>query len=146
MDKLRKRFVPADDQIPEDVQNKEAYIQHSLNNNGEYAYLIAHALYVTAISIMKDDHEYRYTNWDDIEHIITTALDMKDAAILLQLVQTVGASNVSPMQFYLDGYTCEGCGHESGRIPIPDIGETLIFQLTQRLSSTKINLIEMESN
>ena len=71
---------------------------------------------------------------------------MNDAAILLQLVQQVGAANVSPMQFYLDGYVCEGCGNVIKRIPIPDIGDTLIFQLTQRLSSTKINLIEMESN
>lgn len=148
MDRLRKRFTPTPDMIPEGLTPEETneFINDSLSNNGEYAYLMAHALYITAISIMKDDHEYRYTNWDDIEHIITSALDMNDAAILLQLVQQVGAANVSPMQFYLDGYVCEGCGNVIKRIPIPDIGDTLIFQLTQRLSSTKINLIEMESN
>ena len=133
MHELEKRFYP--DGRKEDTPE-----------NPEYGYLLAHALFITAISIIKDDKEYRYTNWDDIEKIITTALDMRDEAILIQLVEKVANSVSSPMQFYIENFTCDSCGHHEDRIPIPDIGDTLIFQLSQRLSSTEINLIEMESN
>jgi hypothetical protein len=92
------------------------------------------------------DTEYRYTNWDDIEKIITKSLDMKDAAILMQLIGKLSAETASPMSFYLENFTCDACGRHQDRIPIPDIGSILIFQLSQRLSSTEINLTEMELN
>lgn len=143
MDDLRNRFKPTPDMIPEGV-DPEAYIDDALNNNPEYSYLLAHALFITAISIVQGDTEYRYTTWEDIEKIITTALDMKDASILMQLVNKQASSNVSPMSFYLEDFNCDQCGKHEDRIPIPDIGNSLIFQLARRLSSTEINLIEME--
>jgi hypothetical protein len=140
MDKLRERFLP-----DRDMFNSEEEADEALNNNPEYSYLLAHAMFVTAISKIVDGTEYRYDNWDDIERIITTSLDMRDAAILLQLVNKLAAENVSPMDFYLENFKCDACGREEKRIPIPDIGNTLIFQLSRRLSSTEINLTEMES-
>ena len=141
MDKLRERFMPEDRDMFKDEEDLDAY----LNNNPEYSYLLAHAMFVTAISKIVDGIEYRYDNWDDIEKIITTSLDMRDAAILLQLVNKLAAENISPMDFYLENFKCDACGREEKRIPIPDIGGTLIFQLSRRLSSTEINLTEMES-
>lgn len=137
MDKLRERFAPGSE---DDEETNE-----KLNDNPEYSYLLAHAMFITAISKIVNGTEYRYDNWDDIEKIITTSLDMKDAAILMQLVNKQAAANISPMDFYLENFKCDACGREEKRIPIPDIGNTLIFQLSRRLSSTEINLTEMQS-
>ena len=71
---------------------------------------------------------------------------MNDAAILFQLVQKLASETFTPISFYLEDITCDKCGRHDKRIPIPDIGQTLIFQLSQRLSSTEINLTEMEQN
>jgi len=138
MDELRNRYNGNGSENLTDDEIEE--------NNAEYSYLVAHAMFVTAISIIKDGTEYRYDNWDDIEKIITTSLDMRDAAILMQLVNKVAGSTISPMEFYLENFTCEKCGRHEDRVPIPDIGQTLIFQLARRLSSTEIKLTEMESN
>lgn len=132
MDRLRERF--ADPETP----------NQDLSDNAEFNYLMSQALYVTSISKIIGDTEYRYTNWDDIEKIITTSLDMKDAAILMQLIGKLASETASPMTFYLENFNCDACGHHQDRIPIPDIGSILIFQLSQRLSSTEINLTEME--
>ena len=134
MDELRQRFI--DQGVDEDT----------IDENPEYNYLLAQALFVTGVSKVVDGVTYRYTNWEDIEKIITTALDMNDAAILMQLVQKLVSETMSPIDFYLENVTCESCGRHDDRIPIPDIGQTLIFQLSQRLSSTEINLTEMELN
>lgn len=134
MDQLRDRFI------------EQGVDEDQLDENAEYNYLLAQALFVSAISKVVDGVTYRYTNWEDIEKIITTALDMNDAAILMQLVQKLASETMSPIQFYLENVTCEKCGRHDDRIPIPDIGQTLIFQLSQRLSSTEIKLTEMEQN
>lgn len=134
MDALHDRFDPNGEISDEELQD-----------NAEYSYLLIHAMFITAISKVIDNQEYRYTNWDDIERIITTSLDMHDAAILMQLVQKQAAANISPIQFYLEDFNCDSCGRHEDRIMIPDIGNSLIFQLSRRLSSTEINLIEMES-
>jgi len=138
MNALEKRFYP--DGRTDDTEE-----------NPEHGYLLTHALFITAISIIKKNNkgeevEYRFDDWDDIEKIITTSLDMKDQAILLNLIQTIAKKTASPMQFYIENFTCDNCGHHDDRIIIPDIGEDLIFQLARRLSSTEINLIGMESN
>lgn len=133
MNQLEKRFYP-------DGRNEDT------PDNPEYGYLLTHALFISAMSIGKGNKEYRYTNWDDIEKIITTALDMKDQAILVKLIDTIARKTTSPMQFYIENFTCDACGHHDDRIIIPDIGEDLLFQLAQRLASTEIKLNGMESN
>lgn len=134
MDELRERFTDPD------------HPDADLSENAEFNYLMTQALFITSISKIVDDTEYRYTNWDDIERIITKSLDMRDAAILMQLIGKLSAETASPMSFYLEDFTCDACGKHQDRIPIPDIGSILIFQLSQRLSSTEINLTEMELN
>lgn len=143
MDQLEKRFYPnghvtdpdSPDYTPEDP---------------EYSYLLAHALFITAISIIKKDEngediEYRFTTWEDIEKIITKSLDMQDEAILMQLVGQIAGTTANPVQFYIEDFTCSVCGRHEKRVAVRDIGDTLIFQLSQRLSSTQIKLIETES-
>jgi hypothetical protein len=89
------------------------------------------------------DKEYRFTNWDDIEKIITTALDAEDSSVLLQIISK-SRSNVSPVTFRVDNINCPACGRHEEYIPIDDIGSTLLFQVSRRLSNTEINLIEMD--
>lgn len=143
MDQLEKRFYPDGHVTDQEDPNYTPEVP-------EYSYLLAHALFITAISIVKkneqgEDIEYRFTTWDDIEKIITKSLDMQDEAILMQLVGQIANTTASPVQFYIENFTCDACGKHEDRIPIPDIGDTLIFQLSQRLSSTQIKLIETES-
>jgi hypothetical protein len=87
--------------------------------------------------------EYRFTNWEDIEEIITKALDAEDSGILLKIIEKTRA-NVSPVSFYLENVDCPVCGRHEDRIPINEIGNTLLFQVSRRLSNTEINLIEMD--
>jgi hypothetical protein len=136
MDELRERFK-SENQSDEDFDE---------SNNAEYGYLLFQALFITAISKVVDGQTYRYTNWEDIEKIITTSLDMNDAGILFSLIKQVAEETRDPIQFYIEDVTCEKCGRHEKRIMIPDVGQSLLFQLSQRLSSTAINLTEMEQS
>lgn len=108
-----------------------------------FDYLSANALYISAMTIIKDGKEYRYTNWADIEKIITKSLDADDSGILLKLIQKSRA-NVSPVTFFIENVNCPRCHQHEDRIPINDIGNTLLFQVSRRLDNTEINLIEMD--
>lgn len=109
----------------------------------EFDYLSANALYISAMIIRKDNKEYRFTNWEDIEDIIKLSLDTDDSAILLKVIQKSRA-NVSPVDFYLEHVTCPKCHREEPKIPINDIGNTLLFQVSQRLDNIEVNLKEMD--
>ena len=53
-------------------------------------------------------------------------------------------NNVSPISFRVNDITCSACKQHYDYMPIPDIGGTLLFQVSQRLSNTQINLTEMD--
>lgn len=113
----------------------------------EFDYLSTNALFISALTIVKNENgqpmEYRYTNWDDIEKIITQGLDAEDSGILLKIIEKA-RNNVSPVSFRLNSIDCPVCGKHEEFIPINDIGNTLLFQVSRRLSNTQINLIEMD--
>lgn len=134
MEQLRKRFT------------KDEGDEDSPDNNDEHEFLLAHALFIKAVSKKVNGKTYRYTTWEDIEKVITESLDVHDSAVLMNLIRTVGMQNFDPIQFYIENITCDKCGRHEDRIDIPDIGQSLIFQLSQRLSSTEISLTEMEQN
>lgn len=113
----------------------------------EFEYLVSNALLVSAMTIIDEEDsskEYRYTNWEDIEDIITTMLDAEDSAILLQVTAKAREIYVSPVTFRLDNIECESCKHVNENLVIDDIAESLLFQVSRRLASTDINLIEMQ--
>jgi hypothetical protein len=138
MEELRKRFHPDD----EDGQ----LIDDKYNSDEEYNFLLGHAMFIKAISKTVDGKTYRYTNWDDIEKIITTSLSVHDSGALMRLINDVGMKTYNPVQFYIEDVTCDKCGRHDDRIMIPDIAQSLLFQLSQRLSSMEISLTEMEQN
>lgn len=109
----------------------------------EFDYLSANALFISAMTIVKDNKEYRYTKWEDIERIITTSLDSVDSSILLKLIQQVRMTT-SPVSFYIENVKCPVCGRNEPKVPITDIGQTLLFQISQRLNSIEINLKELD--
>lgn len=113
----------------------------------QFDYLSANALFVSAMTIIREDNgkkkEYRFTNWEQIEEIITKALDSYDSGILLKLIEKT-RENVSPVSFRVENINCPSCGRHEDYIPINDIGTSLLFQVSRRLSNTQINLIEMD--
>ena len=109
----------------------------------EFDYLSANALFVSAMTIVRDDKEYRFTDWSSIEEIITTGLNAEDSGILLKIIDKA-RNNVSPITFRVNDIACSACKQHYDYMPIPDIGGTLLFQVSQRLSNTQINLTEMD--
>lgn len=138
MNELYKRYRP-DGQMTEVDMNDPSML--------EFDYLSTNAMFVSALTIVRNEQgkrkEYRYTNWEDIEKIITTGLDAEDSGILLKIIEKT-RTNVTPVAFRVDNVDCPVCGRHEEYIPINDIGSTLLFQVSRRLSNTQINLIEMD--
>lgn len=109
----------------------------------EFDYLSANALYISSMSIVKDGKEYMFDQWEDIEEIIRDCLDTEDSAILLKIISNSRA-NTSPISFYLEDIVCPKCGYKREKLPISDIGQTLLFQVSRRLDNMEINLKETD--
>ena len=136
MQSLYERYKPGQDMSAANFEDPEMV---------EFDYLSANALFISAMVIVKDGKEYRYTNWDDIEKIITTSLSADDSGVLLKIIEKV-RSNVSPVSFYIEDVTCPVCKNHVDKIPVTDIGNTLLFQVSRRLANTPLNLIETPQN
>ena len=143
IDDLYKRFRPEGDLADLDIEDMSM---------AEFDFLSANALYIDAMSIIvpnkdpnKKPNEYRYTRWEDIEKILTTSLSTDDSAVLLKIIQQ-SRTSTSPVKFQIDNINCPRCKHHTDFIPIPDIGNTLLFQVSRRLDNTQINLKEMQQN
>jgi hypothetical protein len=108
----------------------------------EYGTLTVVATFVTSISIPVGDKEYKYSKWDDIEQIITTALDMTDSSLICKLAETVQLQS-SPIEFYVENCVCDKCRQKYDRVNITNIADSLLFALARRHQNTTINLIEM---
>ena len=109
----------------------------------EFEFLSANALYIEAMTIVKDGTQYRYTNWDDIENILRDSLSTDDSAVLLKIIQQ-SKSQTSPVSFRIHDIECPRCHYREKYLNISDIGSTLLFQVSRRLDNTQINLKEME--
>ena len=138
IDDLYKRFRP-DGELSE--------LNMDDTSMAQFEYLSANALFISAMTIVREENgkrkEFRFTDWDSIEEIITKDLDAGDSGILLKLIEKT-RNNVSPVSFYLENVDCPMCGRHEDKIPINEIGNTLLFQVSRRLSNTEINLIEMD--
>lgn len=108
----------------------------------EYGTLTVVATFVTSISIPIGDKEYKYSKWDDIEQIITTALDMNDSSIICKLAEKIQIQS-SPIEFYVENCVCDKCKQKYDRVNITNIADSLLFALARRHQNTTINLIEM---
>lgn len=137
--KLYNRYRPDDESMSELNPEDPSF--------AEYEYLAGHAMCISAMVITRvedgETKEYRFTEWDDIETIVSKALDSHDSGILLKIIEKT-RSKVSPVSFGLKDIKCPLCGRNEEYIPINNIANTLLFQVSRRLSNTQINLIEMD--
>lgn len=131
---LFERYVPDGDMSKLDPEDPKMV---------EFDYLSANALYISSMSIIRDGKEYMFDQWEDIEEIIRDGLDTEDSAILLKLISKSRA-NTSPVSFYLEDIVCPKCGLKREKLPINDIGQTLLFQVSRRLDNMEVNLKEMD--
>lgn len=129
---------------PEGTMNENDLNDPSM---AEFDYLSTNALFISALTIVREENgktkEYRFTNWEDIEKIITESLDAEDSGILLKIIEK-SREKSSPISFRVENIDCPVCGRHEDYIPINDIGNTLLFQVSRRLGNTQINLIEMD--
>lgn len=108
----------------------------------EYGTLTVVATFVTSISIPVGDKEYKYSKWEDIEQIITTALDMNDSSLICKLAEQFQVQS-SPIEFYVENCVCDKCKQKYDRVNITNIADSLLFALARRHQNTTVNLIEM---
>lgn len=141
IDSLYKRFKPESDLQDLDYEDPTM---------AEFDFLSANALYIEAMSVVvpnkdpnKDPLQYRYTNWEDIENILTTALSTDDSAALLKIIQN-SKTSTSPVSFRINNINCPRCSHHEDYININNIGNTLLFQVSRRLDNIQINWKEMQ--
>ena len=111
----------------------------------EFNYKVSCMTQISAMTIVKNDKHYRYTNWDDIDRIINEALDVYDSSILLNLVGKIQTAS-TPAEFYISNVVCPHCGHTEERLDIDDIAQNLLFQISRRLEAMEINFNEMDQN
>jgi hypothetical protein len=112
-------------------------------NGGEFAILLGAALLVAAVYIPYKGKMYKYEKFDQMEKILTKQLSFKDSYLLFYEIFPKANMFDSPVSFWLPGYTCPKCGRENVRVPIDDIGESLLFLLSRRYQNTTISLKEL---
>lgn len=135
MQKIYNRYRPDDKDIDMNELNDE--------EANEMNFLLMFLLYIKAVTINKNGKSYRYTNWNDIEKIITSHIGNKDLSILISIINQV--KNVeSPISFYLQDVKCPKCGRKDDKIPVNDIMRSLFFQLSSGLNNTTINFVETQ--
>lgn len=115
----------------------------SESESEEMNFLLLFLLYIKSITINKNGKSYKYTNWKDIEKIVTTHIGNKDISILIAVINQTRQTE-SPISFYLENVKCPKCGREDERIPVNDIMRSLFFQLSSGLNNTTINFVGMD--
>ena len=146
MRQLYERFYPEgnfDRALPQILKNLE---ENKIEGGGEFSVLLGSSMLISAVYVKNGDKYYKYTEWEDIEKVITTHISFQDSYILFFEIFPKSNMFDSPVSFAIDGYICPVCGRNNETIPIPDIGGSLLFLLSRRYQNTTINLIEQPMN
>ena len=143
---LYERFYPDGDfdkALPRILKNLE---NNNIEGGGEFSVLLGAAMLISAVYVKQGDTYYKYTEWEDIENVITKHISFQDSYILFFEIFPKSNMFDSPVSFEIEGYICPVCGRNNETIPIPDIGGSLLFLLSRRYQNTTINLIELPEN
>ena len=133
MQTIYNRFRPDDATMDiESLSEEEAQ---------EFNFLLLFLLYIKSVTINKNGKSYRYTDWKDIEKVVTSHLGNRDLNILIGIINQV-RNTESPISFYMENVECPKCGHKDDRIPVDNIMRSLFFQLSNGLNNTTINFVE----
>lgn len=118
------------------------YENTNLEEVPQFGYLTPHVIYVKSFSKVINGTEYRYTNWDAIENILINKLTMSESNIVLKLIEKFTTKS-NPISFYFSDVVCPKCQDKRERLIINNIGETLLFHLSQRQLNMPIEIVEM---
>lgn len=127
---------------PDDPEQKEGLTREE---EEEMNFTLLFLLYIKAITINKDGTSYKYTNWHDIEKIVSSHISNKDISVLIAIIQEIRQQE-SPVAFYIENVVCDKCGRSDDRIPVNDIMRSLFFQLSSGLTNTSVNFVQTELN
>lgn len=108
----------------------------------QFGYLTPHVIYVKSFSKVIEGTEYRFTNWEAIENILINKLSMTESNIVLKLIEKFTTKS-NPISFYFSDIVCPKCQDKRERLLINNIGETLLFHLSQRQLNMPIEIVEM---
>lgn len=87
--------------------------------------------------------EYRFTNWEDIERQIDNINILRDSMTIMKLALE-SKDMANPADFYITDIRCPYCGRVEPRVPIPNITQNLLFQISRRLGDMELNLISLD--
>ena len=133
MQDIYNRYRPNDSQLDLSELTED--------ESNEMNFLLLFLLYIKSVTINANGKSYRYTNWRDIERVITSHIGNKDLQVLIAIINQV--RNIeSPISFYLENVVCPKCGRKDDRIPVNDIMRSLFFQLSNGLNNTTVNFVE----
>lgn len=146
VDRYRAKFP--DDPTMEHFQNIQQYMQRDPRIM-EFAITSSMITRISAIVVpppedenYNEPHEYRFTNWDDIEEQLGM-IPMDDTLAIFKIVSE--ADDHQPMEFYVSGIQCPHCGRKEPRgLPVTNLVENLIFRVSRRLQNTEINLTKLD--
>ena len=136
------------DKRPEDP-NMEKFNEEVLFDDPtlyNLSYKIACMMRISAINVPDQNNpnkEYRFTRWEEINEQIDNIKIMKDSMLLVKLAMDSHHMS-SPAEFYLTDVVCPHCGRVDKKIPISNITQTLLFQISRRLEDMEINLIKLD--
>lgn len=118
------------------------YENTNLEEVPQFGYLTPHVIYVKSFSKVIDGTEYRFTNWEAIENILINKLSMTESNIVLKLIEKFTTKS-NPISFYFSNVVCPKCQDKREKLMINNIGETLLFHLSQRQLNMPIEIVEM---
>ena len=115
----------------------------------EFSIMMSMMMRIPAIIVPPPDeddfntpHEYRFTNWDDIEEQLGM-LPMEDTLAIFKLISEQDDS--APIDFYVSDIQCPHCGRKEPRgLPVTNLVQNLIFRVSRRLQNTEINLTRLD--
>ena len=140
------------ERVPEDP-NMDNFNENTLTSGdprlGEFATKMALMLKISAVIVppredenYQTPHEYRFTNWEDIDAQISM-LPMEDTIAILKLISLQEEAS-SSVDFYVSNVVCPQCGREEPRIVVTNLIQNLLIRVSRRLQNTEINLTELD--
>lgn len=100
------------------------------------------ALCISRVLIKKDDKTYAFSDWNSIRKVVDT-LSNDDIQVIMQVFEK---RTVKPVSFEFNDIKCSECGNVVKTLPVGNLFELMGFNLTRRLQSTEINLIDIAMN
>lgn len=116
--------------------------ERNMSRNPVGALYILCALSTNCILIKRNGNTARFTKWADIRKILDT-LSNDDIQIIMQVFEK---RMTKAAKFEFHNIKCPSCGDVVKVLPIGNLFELMGFNLSRRLQSTEINLIDIASN